>query len=71
MPDAFLEIAILRCPKCKNLLAEPTWFLELEQDLQCSSCRKVFPSKRNEIDRKLVKFTIEGKRIEKVELYKK
>lgn len=65
--SAFLEVVVLKCPKCGNLIAEPSWFSDLEQDITCAVCRKDFNSKKNEIDRKMIKFEI-NKKIKRVSI---
>lgn len=64
--QAFLEIVILKCPNCKNFIAEPAWFADLEQDLGCARCKKFFPSKKYIKDRKMLKFFIEKDRIKEI-----
>ncbi|RLJ08531.1 MAG: hypothetical protein DRP12_00420 [Candidatus Aenigmatarchaeota archaeon] len=64
--DAWLEVAILKCPNCGNLLAEPVWFLELEQDITCSVCRKTWQASRNLLDKVMLRFEIEGKKVKSV-----
>jgi hypothetical protein len=64
--EAWLEIVILKCPKCGNLIAEPAWFVELEQDITCGSCKATFPSSKNVIDRTLLRFEIVNGKIKAI-----
>ena len=66
--EAFLEVVLLRCPKCGNAIIEPSWFADLEQDIQCSVCGKFFNSKRHQKHRVMLKFIIEDDEIKAVEL---
>jgi len=67
MGEAYLEVVLLRCPKCKNYIVEPSWLADLEQDIQCARCGKFFNSTRHQVSRRLLKFIVEQERIEKVE----
>ena len=68
MEEAYLEIALLRCPKCGNFIIEPSWFADLEQDIQCAVCGKFFNSKRHVKDKVMLKFWIENNKIKRVEV---
>lgn len=61
--EAFLEIVVLKCPKCKNLIVEPSWFVGLEQEIQCADCKEFFDVKENEKDKKMLRFVIENEKI--------
>ncbi len=58
MKQAFLEVVFLKCPKCGNVIIEPSWFSDLEQDIQCADCGESFSAKQNELDRKVIKFVL-------------
>ncbi len=64
--DAWLEVVILKCPKCGNLIAEPSWFVQLEQDVTCGVCRATFPSAKNQTDRAVLRFEIENGKIKAI-----
>jgi len=66
--DAFLEVVIIQCPKCKNFIAEPSWFVDLEQEIQCSNCKTYFQSSENEKDRVMLKFLIKNNKINEIEV---
>ncbi|MEM7819729.1 MAG: hypothetical protein QXD48_02775 [Candidatus Aenigmatarchaeota archaeon] len=66
--EAFLEIVALKCPKCNNEIIEPSWFVDLEQEIQCADCKEFFVSKENEKDRKMIRIIIEDDKINHVEL---
>ncbi len=67
MAEAYLEIVLLRCPKCGNLIVEPSWLADLEQDIQCAKCGKFFNSLRHQLSRKLLKLGIEENEIKRVD----
>lgn len=66
--QALLEIVILKCPGCGNLIAEPAWFADLEQDIQCADCKEFFSSKDNIVDRKLLKILLKDDKIENIKI---
>ncbi|MCD6557469.1 MAG: hypothetical protein J7K31_00345 [Candidatus Aenigmarchaeota archaeon] len=64
---SFLEVVFLKCPKCGNVIVEPSWLSDIDQDFQCADCGEFFSAKNNELDRKMLKFAIdEDERIENV-----
>jgi uncharacterized protein (UPF0212 family) len=56
---AFLEISILRCPRCGNFIAEPGWFVDLESEISCAVCKKSFVSKDAEVDRRMARLELD------------
>jgi len=66
MSEAYLEIVVLKCPKCGALMAEPSWFLDLEQEITCSSCKICFQAKGTEVDRKMLRILVENDHIKDV-----
>lgn len=61
---AWLDVAIMRCPKCGRYYAEASWYaVELESDMECGSCHETFNCKKQLVDRLMLQFEInkEGK----------
>jgi uncharacterized protein (UPF0212 family) len=64
--EAWLDISIFQCPECGRYYADAAWYaIELESDIECGSCHKVFNAKKHAKDRVMLKFEIgeEGKAI--------
>ena len=58
--EAYLDIAILKCPHCGAHFAESSWYaVEMESDLDCGKCSKTFNTKQNLKDRILAKFELD------------
>ncbi len=69
--EANLDIAIVKCPYCKNYFAESSWYaVELESDLDCGKCSKTFSPKQNLTDRILAKFELENGRVKSISFEK-
>ena len=61
---AYLDVAILKCPKCGKLYADSSWYvIDMESDLECGVCGYTFNTKKNLVDRVLLKFTIEDDKV--------
>lgn len=57
--NAWLDLAVVRCPNCGNLHVDASWFLvELDSDIQCGHCQTEFNGKDNLTDRVLLKFGV-------------
>lgn len=61
--EAYLEIVLLRCPKCGNYIVEPSWFADLEQDIQCAVCGKFFNSLRHQVSRRMLRFEVKSDKL--------
>jgi len=64
---AWLDISLVQCPKCGRYYAEASWYaLELESDMECGSCHRVFNAKKKVRDRVMLEFRIDetGKMLE-------
>lgn len=68
MSEAFLEVVVLKCPKCGALIAEPNWFLDLEQNITCRSCKVSFQAKKTMLDKAMVKLTLENSKIKRADI---
>jgi hypothetical protein len=68
---AFLDITIAKCPRCKNFLAESSWYA-LESDIGCGFCGRTFNMQKTMKDRVLIRVELnkEGK-IEKIAVEQK
>jgi len=59
---AWLDISLLQCPNCGRLYAEASWYaVELESDMECGSCHKIFNAKKQLKDRVMLEFQINEK----------
>ncbi len=59
---AWLDISLLKCPNCGRLYAEASWYaVELESDMECGSCHKIFNAKKQLKDRVMLEFQINEK----------
>ena len=55
----YLDVSIVRCPACGKLYADASWYiLDMESDIQCSICGNIFNTRKNMIDRVLIKFNL-------------
>ena len=72
MAEALFDVSITKCPRCGKLYADASWYVaEIGSDMGCGVCRKTFNSKRNIMDRVLLKFDLdEGGRVNGVSLSK-
>lgn len=58
--DSYLDIAVVKCPRCKNYFADSSWFVvEAESDLDCGKCGKTFNGKETLTDRILAKLEMD------------
>ncbi len=64
MPEAWLDVALVKCPKCGKLYVDAAWYCaEIGADVECSVCGETFNTKSNLLDRVLVKFSVENDKI--------
>jgi len=57
-----LDVSIIRCPWCGRYFADASWYVvELESDIECGSCHKMFNTKKQLTDRVMLEFKIDGK----------
>ena len=59
---AWLDASVLQCPNCGRFYAEASWYaVELESDMECGSCHKIFNAKKQLKDRVMLEFQINEK----------
>jgi len=59
---AWLDTSVLQCPNCGRFYAEASWYaVELESDMECGSCHKIFNAKKQLKDRVMLEFQINEK----------
>jgi uncharacterized C2H2 Zn-finger protein len=69
---AYLDVSILRCPYCGKVYADSSWYVvDMESDIECGVCGKIFNTKKNLLDRVLVRFAIEGDKVVSVKIDKR
>ena len=64
---AWLDVSVFQCPHCGQCYVDASWYVvELESDIECGSCHKVFNTKKRVTDRVMLEFKIdeEGKVLE-------
>lgn len=60
MNRAWLDISILRCPDCGRYYVDASWYaFELESDIECGGCHKIFNTKKQSTDRVMLEFKID------------
>ncbi len=48
----FFDMAVAVCPGCGTPVAESGWYgIDMESDVECYECGKVFNMKKNAVDR--------------------
>lgn len=63
----WLDVSVFLCPRCGRCYVDASWYVvELESDIECGSCHKVFNTKNQVTDRVMLKLKIdtEGKVLE-------
>ena len=56
----WLDVSVFRCPGCGRYYVDASWYVvELESDIECGSCHKVFNTKKWVTDRVMLKFKID------------
>lgn len=66
---AWLDVAIVQCPKCERYYADASWHVvEMGADIECGICQKDFNTKRQLKDRVMLELKIDdnGKMVETV-----
>ncbi len=59
---AWLDVSLFRCPECGRFYADASWYaVELEADIECGDCHRVFNTKRQLVDRVMLGFKIDEK----------
>jgi len=55
----WLDVSIFRCPECGRYYADASWYaVELESDIECGICHKMFNAKKSLTDRVMLEFEI-------------
>jgi hypothetical protein len=69
---AWLDVALIRCPKCGHFYADASWYvIEVGADIECGSCHKNFNTQKHVVDRVMLEFDIdEKKRVKHVDAAK-
>jgi len=58
--EAWLDVSIFQCPGCGRYYADASWYaIELESDIECGSCHKMFNAKKQATDRAMLQFEID------------
>jgi len=72
MGDAWLDVSIIRCPSCGRCYPDASWYaVELESDIECGECHRVFNTRNHLTDRVMLEFEIDDQgRVVKTELIK-
>lgn len=69
--NVWLDVSLIRCPYCGKLYVDASWYiLDMESDIECTNCGHVFNSKKNLIDRVLLKFIVQDKMITDISIVK-
>ena len=69
MEEAYLDVAIIRCPNCRKLYVDASWYiLDMEADIECGICGETFNTHKNIVKRVLLKISIEEENIERVDV---
>jgi hypothetical protein len=56
---AWLDVSLFRCPECGRFYVDASWYVvELEADIECGDCHRVFNTKRQLVDRVMLRFKI-------------
>jgi len=60
MPNAYLDLAIFKCPNCGGYYVEASWYaIELESDIECGVCHTTFNPKANLTDRIMLEVVVD------------
>ena len=58
---AWLDIAVIQCPKCGRYYADASWYVvEMGADIECGNCRENFNTKRQLKDRVMLELKIDN-----------
>lgn len=63
----WLDVSVFRCPRCGRYFVDASWYVfELESDIECGGCHRIFNTKNQVTDRVMLRFKIdaEGKALE-------
>ena len=56
---AWLDVSVFHCPECGRFYVDASWYaVELEADIECGDCHRVFNTKRQLVDRVMLRFKI-------------
>jgi hypothetical protein len=59
---AWLDVSVFRCPECGRFYVDASWYaVELEADIECGDCHRVFNTKRQLVDHVMLRFKISEK----------
>jgi len=57
---AWLDIALIQCPKCGRFYADASWYVvEMGADIECGSCHENFNTKQQLRDRVMLELEID------------
>lgn len=69
MENAYLDVAIIRCPSCRKLYVDASWYiLDMESDIECGVCGESFNTHSNLVKRALLRFSVSRDGIHDVEV---
>ena len=67
MEEVWLDVAIIRCPKCGKLYADASWYvIEIGSDITCGICGTDFNTRRQVLIRALLKFIIKDSEVKEI-----
>jgi len=56
---AWLDVSIFRCPECARYYVDASWYaVELESDIECGICHRMFNAKKSLTDRVMLELEI-------------
>jgi len=59
---AWLDISVIQCPNCGRYYADASWYVvEIGADIECGTCHTTFNTKKNAIDRIMLRLEIDDK----------
>jgi transposase-like protein len=59
---AWLDLSVFRCPKCGRYYVDASGYgVELEADIECRDCNRVFNTKKQQVDRVMLMLKIDRK----------
>jgi len=68
---AWLDIAVIQCPKCGHYYADASWYVvEMGADIECGSCHENFNTKRQMRDRVMLELRIDNGKVVDTEVSK-
>lgn len=67
--QAWLDAAATRCPKCGTVYIDSAWYvIEIGSDIECGKCHLTFSTKKNAIDRILLRFVVKNETIQNLSI---